>query len=409
MGKDLKGRELGKCLSQRKDGRYQARFTNRYGQRIEYKDKNFNNVKEWLKEEKAKDDLKINVKNCNDTLDTWYYKWKEIAFVDLALNTQEQYERNYRNIIRPELGNMKVTDINEYVARSFLQGLKKFYKYKTIISIQHVLKQILQCCKDARCIVYNPMKEVKIKKQKKQTLVDDNVRALTKMEQKLVFDYLEDHFYYNFFVFLLTTGLRFGEAAALTKDDIDISKKVVYVTKALKRNKINNRYQFYIGPPKTEFSIRIVPLNNIAIEAIKRQILLKQQVEKSVYRDSNVHPELKNLLFVSQRNTPVVNRNVNVILHNARDRINCQFDCNDYIKPFTVHSLRHTFATRCYEAGIPMKVISKYLGHSSVTVTENIYVHLLKDHLKSEGDKLNDAYKQQDIQIEDSLLNLECK
>ena len=45
MGKDLKGRELGKCLSQRKDGRYQARFTNRYGQRIEYKDKNLNNVK----------------------------------------------------------------------------------------------------------------------------------------------------------------------------------------------------------------------------------------------------------------------------------------------------------------------------------------------------------------------------
>ena len=125
MGKDLKGRELGKCLSQRKDGRYQARFTNRYGQRIEYKDKNLNNVKEWIKKEKAKDDLGINSKQNNDTLDMWYLRWKEMAFVDLSEGSTQLYESIYKNQIYPKLGNIKIKDITEFMLRKFFQEQKK--------------------------------------------------------------------------------------------------------------------------------------------------------------------------------------------------------------------------------------------------------------------------------------------
>ena len=61
------------------------------------------------------------------------------------------------------------------------------------------------------------------------------------------------------------------------------------------------------------------------------------------------------------------------------------------IKHATVHSLRHTYATRCFEKDIPLKVISTQLGHKSVKVTSDIYVHLLKDKIEYEIDKLDDG------------------
>lgn len=212
MGKDLKGRELGKCLSQRKDGRYQARFTNRYGQRIEYKDKNLNNVKEWIKKEKAKDDLGINSKQNNDTLDMWYLRWKEMAFVDLSEGSTQLYESIYKNQIYPKLGNIKIKDITEFMLRKFFQEQKNYYADSTINGIKNILNQIMQCCKDAKCILYNPVKELKIKKRRKnKNALNVDSKAISIEDEKDLFIYLKGHFYYNMFLFYLTTGLRYGD------------------------------------------------------------------------------------------------------------------------------------------------------------------------------------------------------
>ena len=404
MGKDLKGRELGVYLSQRKDGRYQARFTNRYGERVETKSKNLKEVKQWLKEEKAKDDLKINSKNCVDTFEVWYYRWKSMAFVDLALNSQEQYVWIYDNCIAPSLKNIKVADITEFTLDSFFQDLKKKYSDKTIDNAKNIIFQVLQKCKEANCIPYNPVAEIKIKKKKK--LFSEEVLALTIKQQQMLFNYLNGHFYYNLYVFLLTTGLRYGEAGALTIDDFDMNSRTVHVTKSLKKNKIDGKYQYYIGDPKTPASVRKIPLNDIAYEAFQQQIVLKQRVEKSIYADRHVASEFKNLLFVTPYNTPMPNQTLNATLASAREQINFQLDEKDYLLPCSVHRLRHTFATRCFEAGIPMVVISRYLGHASVAITEEIYVHLLQDHMEAQNDKLNAAYPRQHITKEQILLDM---
>ena len=405
MGKDLKGRELGVYLSQRKDGRYQARFTNRYGERVETKSKNLKEVKQWLREEKAKDDLKINSKNCTDTFEIWYYRWKSMAFVDLALNSQEQYELIYNNCIAPSLKNIKVTDMAEFTLESFFQDLKKKYSDKTIDNAKNIIYQVLQKCKEAHCIPYNPMTEIKVKK-KKQTLFSEEVLALTIKQQQMLFNYLNGHFYYNLYVFLLTTGLRYGEVAALTIDDFDMKSKTVQITKSLKKNKIDGKYQYYIGDTKTPASVRKIPLNDIACEAFQQQIILKNRVEKSIYADRHVAREFKNLLFTTPYNTPMPNQTLNSVLASAREQINFQLDEKDYLLPVSVHRLRHTFATRCFEAGIPMVVISRYLGHANVTITEQIYVHLLQDHIESQNDKLNAAYPKQHITREQILLDM---
>ena len=116
--------------------------------------------------------------------------------------------------------------------------------------------------------------------------------------------------------------------------------------------------------------------------------------------------EFKNLLFVTPYNTPMPNQTLNATLASAREQINFQLDEKDYLLPVSVHRLRHTFATRCFEAGIPMVVISRYLGHANVTITEQIYVHLLQDHIESQNDKLNAAYPKQHITKEQILLDM---
>lgn len=395
MGKDLKGRQLGQYLSQRKDGRYQARFTDRFGKRQEKKSKSLKEVKEWLKEEKAKDDLGLNKKDVNDTLDIWYQKWKRNAFVDLAFGTKKNYLWAYEQCIYPEFGNKKIAEINEFEIQTFFQNLKYKYEDGSIQSVKNVFSQIMQCCKDAKCISYNPVKEVKPKKRRKDEDEIDS-KALNITEQRILFDFLKGHFYYNLFVFYLTTGLRYGEATALTLNDIDLNKKVVHITKALKYEKNNGKHEFYIGKTKTKSSVRKVPLNDIACETIKRQVKLKQIIANSKYAVPT-SSEFKNLLFVTHHNTPILNSTLNYLLSSVRTQINYQLEDDQQMITLSVHRLRHTFATRCYENGIPLKVISKYLGHSSVAVTEKIYVHLLKEHLELQSEKLNSAYNMQDI------------
>ncbi len=100
------------------------------------------------------------------------------------------------------------------------------------------------------------------------------------------------------------------------------------------------------------------------------------------------------------------NQTLNANLATAREQVNFQLDEKDYLLPVSVHRLRHTFATRCFEAGIPMVVISRYLGHANVTITEKIYVHLLQDHAEAQNDKLNAAYPKQEITREQILLDI---
>lgn len=78
MGKSLKGKELGTGISQRQDGLYQARFTNRFGKRQVIYDKSYNGIQKKMREAKVVDDKEINVVNTDMTLDEWYAKWMSV-------------------------------------------------------------------------------------------------------------------------------------------------------------------------------------------------------------------------------------------------------------------------------------------------------------------------------------------
>ena len=75
-----------------------------------------------------------------------------------------------------------------------------------------------------------------------------------------------------------------------------------------------------------------------------------------------------------------------------RQEINLQRDVTDMFPRFSAHTFRHTFATRCIEAGIQPKTVQKYLGHTSLQMTMDLYVHVTDDYKQQEMKKLEKAF-----------------
>lgn len=163
--------------------------------------------------------------------------------------------------------------------------------------------------------------------------------------------------------FLLYTGLRIGEALALTWEDIDFQNKTVRVNKNLKqvKNRDNNNqgnYKIIIqDSTKTHSGSRIVPLNNKSIEALT---FIKEVTGKYKY------------VFSTETGNNVSGRTYDTMFRKIQE--NCGFK-----EIYGVHALRHTFASLLFKKGIDVKTVSEILGHKDVSVTYNTYIHLIQE------------------------------
>lgn len=153
------------------------------------------------------------------------------------------------------------------------------------------------------------------------------------------------------YILILNTGLRRGELLALQWSDIDFSKKQLNVNKTVTRRLIDNSTIEVIEEPKTRTSIRTIPLNNKALNAL---YYLKELNKGSEW------------VVASKKGNRVV---IPVFFDSLK---NIQRKNN--LPEFSPHALRHTFATRLYENGIRVDIISKLMGHSSVKMTYG-YIH----------------------------------
>ena len=198
---------------------------------------------------------------------------------------------------------------------------------------------------------------------------EEDVKALT-VEQCNAFLYQlgrrTKHFMYAFF--MLNTGLRPGEALALTRADVDLKKKTVKVRKTYLEKEKKIQYS-----TKTEASRRTVPIPDDTVSLL-REYMLKQPKKK---------PE--DPLFqtsTGKRPTPSYLRKR---FKYAGEAINCEW--------VNLHTMRHTFASRLFAKGIDIKVISKLLGHAKVSTTYDIYVHIINDVVEDSIDVLNTDIK----------------
>ena len=384
MGKDLNGKELGKGIRQNRNGKYEARFTDRFGRRksiygtskIEIRNK----LQEALKENAAKESVRKRL-----TVRQWYHEWMEIYKAPVIRpNTTRHYEHIFDAFILPELEDKYVDEVKQIHVKGLINQLDaRGYQWETQNKVRILLLDLFNIAIENDYALKNPAKGIRLAKNRPNERI-----VLTVEQQKDFFECSAGTFYDNLFIVAINTGLRPGELCALEEQDLDFDGHSISVTKTLLYQKLGDDEgkEFHIGPPKTESSIRTVPMNHACEEALRKQIRLKKMLALK-YAQKN---EFKSLLFVTRFNTPICSVVLNDAIKRIVDEINLQRDETEKIAVFSAHSFRHSFATRCIEAGILPKTVQRYLGHASLNMTMDLYVHATEEFKKTELEKLGD-------------------
>ncbi len=274
------------------------------------------------------------------------------------------------NIIKnSKLGEMKIQDVTKNDIQEFLNSIKDL----SDSYIKKLYEQFVQAYRRAeikKYITYNPMYEVIKPKSDKQTKV---VEALDINVQKAFTEYLnkasiEDEPYKNIFLIQMYMGLRIGEALALSAKNIDLENKLLYV----KRTLINDKeFAIILGnKTKTYAGNRTLPIPDFLVPIFEEQLK---------YANGNLH----NLIFTTNDNyirTSAINKELKRIFDE---------ELKTSSKNISTHCLRHTYGTRCIEAGMTAVVLQRLMGHKDVTVTLNTYTSVFNKFKEDELEKVN--------------------
>ena len=154
MGKSLNGKEIGKGISQRKDGLYPARFVNCFGKRQTIYAKTLNEIRHQLRTEQYEDDKMLNVINDDMILDEWYEIWMNTCKKNCRNSTKETYAGHYRRV-QKRLGWMKLTKLNLIVIQQVFNELRSDNERK---NSKKILVDMLEKAIDADLLVKNVAK-----------------------------------------------------------------------------------------------------------------------------------------------------------------------------------------------------------------------------------------------------------
>lgn len=376
MGKDLKGKELGNGISQRSNGVYQARFVNRFGKRCSVYGCTLKEVRANLAQAISKDLEKKNVVTPTTTLDEWYDIWMRVYKEPvIRKNTKRHYEYIYQKLIQPYLGNKKLDLITKLMITDAINQLsQKGYQWESLNKVKVILIDMFNRAMEDDFMYKNPAKGVRLPKNKPTNYI----KSLSREEQQAFFECSAGTFYNNLFVVAINTGLRPGELFALTEKDIDFKNKEILVTKTLLYQKLegDTKKTFHVEMPKTRSSYRAVPINKFCQNALYRQIQLHQVVlHKSPYQNNLAFPDL---LFTTKYGTPLNSVLYSAAINKIIEEINLTRDSLEKFESFSGHTFRHTFATRCFESGIQPKTVQTYLGHTSLSMTMDLYTSVMQ-------------------------------
>lgn len=340
----------GENIYKRKDGRFEARYPkerDEYNRIIKYGfvyGKTYTEVK--IKREEALKNFEKEV-NKNKILKCYFNSelllWLSYKEAYLKKSTYYNYYTTVKAKILPFFNRMKLRDVNRELLFRYIQCLKSDgLSNKRIKDICLIIKQFLKF-KGISITIELP-------KNKRMIL-----ETLTKQEISLLTEKLIDSNDVKEFaiIFVLYTGLRIGELCALKWQNIDLNNKLIYIDKTLTRIKNDSgKYstQVILETPKTDTSIRKIPIHEGLIKYLNK------------LKSNNDNYFLTN-------NTYFISTNKYYYFYK---RIIKKYKFKNY----NFHILRHTFATNALTNGMDIKSLSEILGHSSVKITLDRYVHI---------------------------------
>ena len=390
--------KLPKGITLRKDGLYMGRFKYQNETYTIY-GKNVKKLEKELSELRYEVEHGLKGKGDNMTLNAWFDVWlHDYKSKTVRESTMVRYTDQYNQYIKKELGLRRLSQIKPIMLqRRFNQMAAVDYSTKTIADTYNVLHSMFKLALQNNIIFRNPCDAVILPKTKEK-----DRRVLTIEEQKEVLEHAKGRICEPLVRVALGTGMRAGELQGLTWDDIDFKNREIHVNKTLVyiRDRANGKYYFKFQSPKTKSGSRTIPMQEDVYQALKRQRV--QVKEMQIHATNwNQEPGFENLVFLNVTGRP----RQGMDFRNDLDRIEKAINKNrkrqakeqgkefESIPHFHPHSLRHTFATRCFEAGIDAKTVQNYLGHASIAITMDLYTHVTEDKARAEMEKLNQLYQ----------------
>lgn len=350
----------GENIRKRKDGRWEGRYKNGVNAdgRTKYSSvygKTYNEVKEKLK------NIQI-VQPCQrGTTDLRFAEilrlWLISNRMRLKRSTEYKYQFMLEKHIIPELGMYKVSALTSLVINTFLEKKLKsgsLYENKTLApsyvrTLAVLIQSALKFATDENlCIIpkthinkpFALKRDLKVLSSTVSNYIENMMRSDIN-ETKLGI------------LIALNTGMRIGEICALSWEDIDLINLLIHVRHTVSRIKAQDgtaKTQLILDTPKTKSSVRDIPINSTLLPILR--LMKTKAVSHFVVSVSPSYVSTRTFDYRYRRvmesiGVPVVN----------------------------FHALRHTFATRCVEAGVDVKSLSEVLGHANVNITLNTYVH----------------------------------
>lgn len=301
------------------------------------------------------------------TIGEWFTEWFDVySKPNIKHSTAVSYECYIRKHINPSIGDIPIKKVTLDILQKFFNDKRKELSPKSLLNIRMMMHNAFKIAYLNDLVPKNYIEYIVLPK-----VIKKEMRVLTKAEQeKLLIAITNTDEPYAFGIFLcLSTGIRIGELCALTWDNIDFTNKLLKIRKTLQRfrtlDESDTKTKIYIDTPKSQASIRDIPLTDSMIDAlIKHKENMSSKCGLSIVAS--------NQYVITQKiNSPVEPKTM-------QDYFKATVEYSGITKA-NFHSLRHTFATRALEAGIDFKTLSVLLGHSDINVTMNRYAHVLDD------------------------------
>ncbi|MGM0254716.1 MULTISPECIES: tyrosine-type recombinase/integrase [unclassified Enterococcus] len=310
-----------------------------------------------------------------DYLEDWLEVYKK---PNIKQSTYLRLERSIRLHILPTFGMMSLKEITRTDIVKWLNDLDttKQQTRNTIRSNLNVLHDALETAVyELNYLEKNVAKKIKLPTTKEE----QKLKFYSKNELAQMLEYLSSYKlgkyahsiqYYVLFYLLASTGLRLGEALALEWLDIDGDK--LTVNKSLSYDDHNNSI---ITPPKSKTSIRTIKIDDRLVHLLKKHKINKNECILR-YRSYD-SPINESMVFSNENGNYLRHSVVREFFYKTCERAN--------VPVLSPHALRHSHAVHLLESGANIKYVSTRLGHSTISVTADIYMHITE---KIEDDSL---------------------
>ncbi|EMV0459164.1 site-specific integrase [Listeria monocytogenes] len=297
-------------------------------------------------------------KRREQTFHEYFKEWVDLYKVGAirSITLQKYYVTEQK--IQELVPDLKIKDLDRYTYQQLLNNYALTHEKQTTMDFHHHLKGAILDAVDEGVLNQNPTRKIVIKGKNPRP---KKAKFLNQFEVQVLLKELnlKENINWDWFILLIIkTGLRFSEALALTPSDFDFSTQKININKTWDYKMVTGSFQ----PTKNESSNRKIQIDwQLAMQF--SQLIKMKDPDKPIF--------VKNRVFNS-----TINNRLKVLCENAN------------IPTITIHSLRHTHASLLLFAGVSIASVANRLGHSSMTTTQETYLHIIQELENQDNDKI---------------------